>query len=435
MNNSRLIIMLRTFSKGELKEFGKLVSSPFFNKGRNYLPFLKELEKFYPKFEDEKMTYEHIYRKVYPGKKFNKQIIWNITSSLLNMAEEFLVYISLKKNAFIRDSQIIDELLERKEARIYSKKLDDMQKTLDKSGMTGSYFFFKAQLEAGKIQYRFLEDEQHLIPPNMVKKGEYAILDFLRNISGIINDMRSNTKMFNAVFDVNIPYEFISNLNLENIVNYAKSNRFAYKSIIEMYYCSIITALKPEESKHFFRFKELYGKNAWKFDAEEKRVWLTLLSNYCSDRINEGDDSFRKILFEVNQLHLKEVERSQKLEMGKILYLQTLRNALSINEVKWAKAYIEKYTNFLKPSYQKSMRAMANSFLFFKLKDYNKVIENLGKVRFIDIRDKLFAKNLYIRAYYELKEFPTLHYQIDSTKQFINKNVNIARHTRKSFNT
>jgi hypothetical protein len=303
-----------------MKEFEKLVSSPFFNRGRNYLPFLKELGKFYPKFDNEKMTDEYIFRKIYAGKKFNKQIIWNMTSSLLGMAEEFLVHVSLKKNAFTKDSQIIEELLERKLSKIYSKKLDDMQKFLDKSGMTGNYFHFKSQLEAGKIQFRFLEDEQHLIPPNMVKKGEYAILDFLRNLSGIINDMRSNTTMFNATFDVNIPYEFINNLNLEAIVNYAKANRFAYKSIIEMYYCSIITALKPEESKHFFRFKELYEKNAWKFDAEEKRVWLTLLSNYCSDKINKGDDSYRKILFEVNKLQLTEVERSRKHELGKILF-------------------------------------------------------------------------------------------------------------------
>jgi hypothetical protein len=79
------------------------------------------------------------------------------------------------------------------------------------------------------------------------------------------------------------------------------------------------------------------------------------------------------------------------------------------------------------------MRAMANSFLFFKLKDYNKIIENLGKVRFIDIRDKFFVKSLYIRAYYELGDHQAMLYQIDSAKQFVSNNTGIAKHTREGF--
>jgi hypothetical protein len=240
--------------------------------------------------------------------------------------------------------------------------------------------------------------------------------------------------MFNAKFDVNIPYEFINNLQLDKIISYARKNRYTYLNIMEIYYCSIMMAIDPLDTAFFFKLKELFERNSNKFETEEKQNLLILLANYCSDKVNDGTDEYRKTLFEVNKLQLKEIEKSPSLDLGKILYLQTLRNALTINEIKWAKAYIEKYTPYLKRSYQKSMRAMANAFFNFKLKEYDKVIENLGKVKFIDIRDKFLVRSLYIRAYYELGEFPALIYQIESARQFILKNVNIAKHTRKNFN-
>src|SRR5512143_95729 len=103
MNNSKLISILRTFSPGEMKEFEKLVSSPFFNKGRNYLPFLAVLKKFYPRFDDDKLTPEFVFSKLYRDKKFNKQIIWNMTSAMQNMAEDFLLHVSMKKDRFVRN--------------------------------------------------------------------------------------------------------------------------------------------------------------------------------------------------------------------------------------------------------------------------------------------------------------------------------------------
>ncbi|HEY3251005.1 MAG TPA: hypothetical protein VGK25_07790, partial [Ignavibacteria bacterium] len=326
------------------------------------------------------------------------------------------------------------ELSERKLAKLYTQKLQRMEQNLDRIGIGGNFFQYKTQLELGKIRYRFLEDEQHLVPPHIVKKGEFGILNFLRLISGVVNDMESNMQLFNASFVVNIPYEFINNLHLDKVINYAKSNNYVYTYIMEMYYCSIMTVLKPAESSYFFRAKELYEANSHQFEAEEKNSWLTWLTNYCAFKINEGEDNYRKMLFEVNELHLKEIETSRKKDLGKIFYLQVFRNALSINEIEWGEKYIEKYTPYLKHSYQRSMRTLADAFLAFKLKNYDKVIENLGKVKFIDARDKFYVRSLSLRAYYELGEIPTLLYHIDSAKQFVSKNSSLGKSTRINFN-
>ncbi|MBK7255286.1 MAG: hypothetical protein IPI04_15600 [Ignavibacteria bacterium] len=66
MKDTKLIQNLKTFTKDEIKLFERFVASPYFNNGRNYLPFLKELRNHYPDFKDlkGKLTSESVYKTI-----------------------------------------------------------------------------------------------------------------------------------------------------------------------------------------------------------------------------------------------------------------------------------------------------------------------------------------------------------------------------------
>lgn len=433
MINTKLINILRTFSKSELNEFEKFIGSPYYNKGRNYLPLLTLINTFYPKFDDETLTHEYVYAKLYPGKSFNKQIIWNMTSSLQQMAEEFLISSSLNKNKFIKNSLLADEFLNRRLASYQQKKLDEMEKALEKIGISDNYFKYKNELESGRMSYHFLEDTQHLLSKHIIKKGEYAILNMLRQLSAVINDINANAFMFNAKFDVNIPYAFISAIDMESVIKYARDNRFEDSDIMEMLYCSIMTVISIKDDKYFLRLKELFELNIERFSDNEKLSWITTLSNYCTLRGNEGEKKYREYLFELNKLELKVGYSNNNKHPSKILFIQILRNALSINKTDWVLNYINEYAPRLKTSYQKPMRALAFAYLYLKLKEFPKVLENLKDVKFIDARDKMYVKSLYIRAYYEMGETELLLYQIDSAKHFMSSSSSLTEYTRKNF--
>ncbi|HWA05515.1 MAG TPA: hypothetical protein VG961_03130 [Ignavibacteria bacterium] len=433
MINSKLINILRTFSKSELKEFEKFIGSPYYNKGRNYLPLLTQINKFSPKFDDETLTHEYVYSILYPGKKFNRQIIWNMTSSLQQMAEEFLISSSLNKNKFIKNSLLADEFLNRRLAAYQQKKLDEMEKAIEKAGISDSYFKYKNELENGRMLYHFLEDTQHLLSKHIIKKGEYAILDMLRQLSAVINDINANSFMFNARFNINIPYAFISAIDMDSVIQYARSNQFEDSDIMEMLYCSIMTVIKINEEKYFLRLKELFDLNIERFSENEKLSWITTLSNYCTLRGNEGEKKYREYLFELNNLELRVGYKNNSKHLSKILFIQILRNALSINKTDWAPEYINEYSQRLKPSYQKPMKALAMAYLNLKLKNHGLVLENLKDVKFIDVRDKMYVKSLYLRTYFEIRDFEQLMYQIDSARHFISSTVSLNEKTRVNF--
>ena len=419
MNNSKLVNLLRTFSKHEIKELEKIVASPYFNRGRNYAPLLKQLKKFHPKFDDPKMTPEYIFLKMYPGKKINMQTIWNMSSALLKMAEEFLALGSLKKKGFLREQQIAEELHSRKLPQYYSKKLDEMENELERPGISPNYFHFKMQLEGARKEYYYIEEKQSLIPEHDDKEGEYLILYFLWSIVRVLNDMHVHSFMFNASYDVNVTHEFIKNVQLKKIINYCNDKKYGYAWLMEMLYNQIMMILEPDDGKYFSSLKELFEKNYNRFTDEAKLNWVTSLINYCSAK---RDYSSRKTLFEIHKFELKEGMAFTGKYLSKAHYLQILKNACAIKENEWIKNFINECAPKLKPSYQKSMRALGLAFLYLNLKHYDKVFESLGKIRFIDIKDKLTVKFVYIRAYYESKETEALLSHIDTTLHFINNN-------------
>ena len=356
-----------------------------------------------------------------------------MTSSLQQMAEEFMVSTSLNKNKFIKNSLLADEFLNRRLASYQSKKLDEMEKAIEKTGISEDYYKYKNELESGRMSYHFLEDTQHLLSMHIVKKGEYAIMNLLRQLSSVINDINANTFMFNAKFDVNIPFSFISAIDMESVIRYARDNNYEDSDIMEMLYCSIMSVIKMKDDKYFLRLKELFEKNIEKFSDNEKLSMITTLSNYCTLRGNEGETKYREYLFQLNNLELKVGYSNNSKHPSKIQFIQILRNALTINQTGWALEYINEYSQRLKPSYQKPMKALALAFLNLKLKNYDSVLENLKDVKFIDARDKMYVKSLYLRTYFETREFEQLMYQVDSAKHFISSTVSLSEKTRVNF--
>jgi len=50
MKNSQLIKLLKTFSLKEIKKFGELISSPYFNTNRNVIKLYEIIRTAYPDF-------------------------------------------------------------------------------------------------------------------------------------------------------------------------------------------------------------------------------------------------------------------------------------------------------------------------------------------------------------------------------------------------
>lgn len=94
MKNTKLIQILKIFSKEEIKEFEKFIASPYFSRGRDLKPFYKILKSYHPDFKSSNFNYERVFEKLYPKEKYNKSgadnILRVLSYELTRLTEEFI---------------------------------------------------------------------------------------------------------------------------------------------------------------------------------------------------------------------------------------------------------------------------------------------------------------------------------------------------------
>ena len=431
MNNSRLINTLKTFSEEEIRMFGKFIASPFHNNGKNCAAFYKQLLRFYPGFDSVKLTPETIYKNLYRGKKFNKQVIWNFTSALEKMAREFLKQIALKKNDFTGIGLMLSEFGKRKLPGNYSRTLAEMEKLLESADIDYDYFENMGHLENYKQEYFHLLDKIPSMSDSKLKASEYQVILFLRMTVGGLNDMKLLSDNYNFSFDVNIPLEFAKNIDLKTIVEYANKQKFKYSFLIEIYCLSLMMLLEPGQTVHFEKVFKLYNLHYCKFSMSEKRNMMHWIVNYCLQNMDIDENRFRRIIFDLNLFRLKEkLVYYPEEQMPKAIYTQILNSALAVKETEWAMGFIKNYSVKLQPGIRDSMISMAYAILYFHTGEYRKALKNLNNVELNDTTDKLLARTLTARSLYELGEMETLLHYIDSTRIFLVKNPSVSERSR-----
>jgi hypothetical protein len=311
MKDTRLINILRSFSKEEIKLFEKFVSSPYHNTGKNCEPLLNELQKYYPVFNDDKLSYENVYRKLHPGRKFNKQVMWNLSSALEKMSDEFIIHEMQKRDEFTRYSLLLLGL-SGKDPKYYYKKLEEMKKRFDdldigEENSTGmDYFKVKWKYEAVKGVYYHMIDKFSLTAGPIIKRGEYLILSFIQNLTQDLYNIYFMEKRYNHDFEMNLPLQFVKSINFKQILEYVKNKNFEYEWIIEFYFNKIMCLIDENEEEYFFNLKKMFEDKHEKFTFFENSNTISTLTNYSIEKIDQGNENYLNILFEINEFRLKE---------------------------------------------------------------------------------------------------------------------------------
>lgn len=436
MKNSKLINILKTFSGEEMKLFEKFLASPFHNSGKNCAPMFKVLKKYYPEFDTDKISYESLHKKLYPGRRFNKQVMWNLSSALEKMTKEFLEQIALKKDKFARMSLAISEFNTRKLAHNYSQAIAEMEKVVQKTGIDYDHFDKKLHLEIFKQDYYFLTDKTQFKGDSTLKSAEYQVLLFLKMNVTALRDLKILEEYHNYKIDINLAFEFAGNIDYETIIEYAKRKNYEYTYLIELYYHSLMMLLKPLETGHMVKFRELYQVHYKKLAIGEQRDMMHWLINYCLYNLDLGKDENNRMVFELNDFRLKEgLAFHLENQLSKTAYLQIFNAALRANETDWALIFIKEHTSKLIPEFRDTMKCQAYAFLYFHTGEYQKALGYVNKVEFKDIMDKLQIRILTTKIYYEMNEPETLLNFIDATKHFLSSNPSVSEIIRLQVHT
>ncbi len=451
MENSKLIRVLRSLSKAEMKELGKFISSPYFSTGRDCRPLFEVLNKAWPEFTGAEMTKALIYEELYPGKSYgdkrSKSILSTLSSELYGLALEFLTYSSLKNDKRGKKLLLLRNLLDKNLYREFDTEYHDtitdntLNENSERRGSAGNF------LESFRLQYIYNEytwkrsDMEGLY--NGLKRSSDDAIAFAMITAYKFMDTKDTASV---TFNIKTGQTFADILlgALDNgkmlaelkesypeLYPYISANHLVYMMNRDK------TRVNDESLWQYRKLKDMMESNSDAFGHREKYMLYQALENYMAIRLeqNQQEKDNYKELFDIYRSSLEQgvykVSRESSIEPT--VFRNILMTACDMNEFDWAEGFIEKYSAELPGEFAASMKDHAFATLYFNKSEFEKALKHIVNIKYNYLRHKIDAKVLQFKIFYELGDYEPAFSILDTLRHYISSSDEIASLVRTRF--
>lgn len=436
MEKSKLIEILKTFSKEEMKSFKEFVNSPFFNRNKSVIKLYEIVRKSSPDFCSVSIRKENIYKKLFPGKVYNDIVMRILISDLLKLSEEFLAYSRYKNNLLTGKKFLLEELTERNLDRLHGKHIKQAEEILGKSGISNhNYFLEFYNLENLSIDFMISRDKQNLTAPNVLRQGEYLILFSLIGILNIAHELHTQQDVLNISFEANPVEAYLKCINLDEFMDYLKKNNHRYYSAAAIYFYMYKAYKDIENDENYFMLRKLIEENLKRFGREEQFNLLIILESICVTKLASGKHEFYEHLMNIYEFMTDEnlLKHNEKNYIQTNLFRNIFYTALVLKRYQWAEKFIEKYITSVYPEQKENLLYYSQALLNFEKKRYGESLENISKVSLKFFPFKFDVKVLTLKIYYELAYYEPALSLIDSFVHFLSNNRSIHASDKERF--
>jgi hypothetical protein len=419
MTDSKLYSVLTHFDKIEQNRLRKYVRSPYFNVNELLMSFLDVLfAHINANGKAGDLTKELIWAGLYQKEPYNDVRFRKLTSDLLKLIEDFLAQEQYEKDNLQKTNYLLNSIREKKMERLHKSSIKSARELLKQQNQKSSTFYYNQYL-IEKNYYELSEGE--------LKRSEKS------NMEDIINNLdyfylAEKLRLYNSILSRKsmISHEY-QLLFIDEIIEHI--GKYQYNDIppVSIYYRQCLTLMQNQEEKdeHYFELKKLV-KDYWRmFPLIEASEMYVGLLNYCSRKVNQGNQKFLHEFLEV----YKEILSKNILpnnELNPWSFKNAVQIALRLGEYEWTEKLIKDYSPKLPDEFRDNAVSYNLALVYFYQKKYRDVIQQLQSVEYEDIGYNLNAKSMLVAIYYELDEDDALISQMDSFKTYLHRHKDIA---------
>jgi hypothetical protein len=420
MKDLKLILLLKSFSKQEIKDFEKFLQSSFLNTSGEYiLKFFEAIKKYYPQFESEKFTKQNVFVEIYPEEKYNDARMRKLVSETLKLALDYLGVKNFLNDEQAKGDYILTELKNRNSDNLFESKIKDLFKLLDKNKIKDYHYYSdKFRLTEALKSFYFNRERKKAIPlfdDEIRLLSKYFSLLFIHKFIERYMEKRSFT-------DVNfyLPY-------FNEIINFAEENYSGKENLFDLYYTELLLHINGDE-KYYFSLKHLKEKLSDKIHKNSLSLIYFTLTNYATEQFENGKLNYLNELFNLHKEILK--KKIYGNIFSEFLFLNIVTVALRLDEIKFAEKFINEYKNKMNRDVREDTYNYSLASIYFSKKEFSRALETLSKINFTYSLHKYLIKNLTLKIYYELNEPLSIYSLIDSFKHTIKRDKSVPQNVK-----
>ncbi|MCB0729059.1 MAG: hypothetical protein KDD00_16450 [Ignavibacteriae bacterium] len=423
--NRKLILLIESFTDKEIEQFRKFVSSPFFSKGRNYLPFLEQVLKL-----KEGNSADDGKAEIYSedGKKFSDQTLLNRYSELYYLGEKFLAYSGFSENKAEMDKILLEKLQEKKLDKFFKTNYSRILENAVNEKFDLQKYHNLSQISVFLLEY--LHDKNKVEQYYQEFYGNSIIILCINLITLLETGIEfAQQKFDNRTYEPNYVFDFLRKLNIEeDMVNFSKSGTLIMKITSMNYY--LYKAFENTENENcYFKAHSIFNGISQELKDEYKVKVFTLMINYCIQKHNEGNSAYQKELFilykeKLNQDLISDLKENKYLFNGFRDYVYI---GLVLREYGWVENFIKKYSELLPDEIRKDETSLSYAKLNFAKSKYELSLSNLENINANNYLLYLDSSLIRLNNYYELGKYDEAYLEIDKHKKYIKNHKEIPK--------
>ena len=423
--NNKTYTILQSFDKYEVNRLRKFLQSPYFNANEAIIQLFEIFIKNIFSIKQKELSKEAIWKKIYGTKKYDDVRFRKLNSELLKLVEQFLAQQVYEANPIHQATHLMEAISKKKIERLNSSTIKTVRRLSEQQRYRpASFYFYQYQIEKNYYdltQFEIKRSEKGNEDTIAKNLDRFYLAEKLRLYCSMLSRQREVSRTYNIEL-------------IEEIIEYIKSSP-EYLEIppISIYYRIYFTYEEPENEEHYFILKDLLSKYSSIFPIDEATVIYTAALNYCSRKINRGNQQFLREYFD---LYCDLIEKEILFEDGEFspwTFKNIILVALRLGEYDWTEKFIAHYSQYLPETFRENAITYNSAQLYFYQKKYDKVIRLLHQVDYEDLAYNLDSKLMLIAVYYETDEIEPLYSFFESFRVYLNRNKKIPQDRKRRY--
>ncbi|MGH1336908.1 MAG: hypothetical protein ACRBFS_12360 [Aureispira sp.] len=391
MHNSKLLLVYQSFTDKERALFKKWVQSPVHNKHKDVTQlfvFMASKKRLTPRTFQKKLLFQAIY----PQKPYDDLRLRHILSLGVQLLENFVCFIEQKEDSFLQQKSLIRYYTNRNLEKFAVQHIQKAKQNQEQQIVQNSTFYYK-EYELESILLESNEKHKRVQIPNIQNITDSYTIAF------IIEQLKMACSA--------LAYQNLNRKNhcnflfLEHILALLKTGEYQDIIAIQFYYYSYLALAHPNESSYFLQLKTLLLEEATVLPPQEIKQIHIIAFNFCIKQLNTGNETYVQEVFELFQYGLEQAILIENNLLSRFTYKNIITAALRLKKTTWTARFIQHYTPYLEPIYQKSYQHFAQAKLLFTKGAYQQTIQLLHQVEFDDLFLNIDAKVMLLKIYYE----------------------------------
>lgn len=420
MKKTKLINLLETFSKKELRQFRDFIFSPYHNSDEAIQHLYLQLLEASPSFDPDKIQKEKIYFKLFPGnKKYDDLKMRHLTNLLYSSCLDYLHIADRQKKPQEQQITVISQFRKRGLNSSFTLQYEKVQSQFAETKVkdAGSYY---DQYLLNNEYHLFLEGQhKREQEPNIQNVSDSLDYYYIASKLKIYCSALNYGNMINMHYDIQL---------IDAILKQVEEKQYKDIPAIFIYYKIILMLNDPQNNKHYYELKESLLRHLHFFETAEQTHILVLAKNYCIKKLNTGHSDFIRELFELYKLEFSTEVIPAMYSLSPLTYKNVVSIGLRLDEFDWVFDFIEKYKTFLPAGLQESTYSFNMAKYFFAVKEFSKVIKLLNKVEDPDIFLQIDVKILLLKTYYEKTDLIICESLVKTLNHFIKRKTLLSYH-------